>query len=56
MYSFRLQEQEWDSKEIFRHLEANYTQVFNDANLTEDYELGLRLFKLLQNELHKSVD
>lgn len=33
-------------REIFRTLEKNYTQVFNDANLTEDYELGLRLFKL----------
>ncbi|RPI17897.1 MAG: phage adsorption protein NrfB [Ignavibacteriae bacterium] len=31
---------------IFKHLEAHYTHVFNDANLTEDYELGLRLYKL----------
>ena len=31
---------------IFRDLEAHYPQVFNEANLTEDYELGLRLFKL----------
>jgi len=33
-------------RDIFLNLEKNYTQVFNDANLTEDYELGLRLFKL----------
>jgi adsorption protein B len=33
-------------REIFQTLEKNYPQVFNDANLTEDYELGLRLFKL----------
>jgi adsorption protein B len=33
-------------REIFKDLEKNYTRVFNDANLTEDYELGLRLFKL----------
>ncbi|MCX7877029.1 MAG: glycosyltransferase [Ignavibacteria bacterium] len=33
-------------REIFQNLEQNYPQVFNDANLTEDYELGLRLFKL----------
>lgn len=31
---------------IFKDLERKYTRVFNDANLTEDYELGLRLFKL----------
>lgn len=33
-------------REIFKALEKNYTRVFNEANLTEDYELGLRLFKL----------
>lgn len=33
-------------RKIFHDLEANYPQVFNEANLTEDYELGLRLFKL----------
>lgn len=33
-------------RDIFRALERNYKRVFNDANLTEDYELGLRLFKL----------
>ncbi len=33
-------------RDIFKTLEKNYTHVFNDANLTEDYELGLRLFKL----------
>ena len=33
-------------RQIFKDLEKNYTRVFNDANLTEDYELGLRLFKL----------
>jgi adsorption protein B len=33
-------------REIFKNLEANYEQVFNEANLTEDYEMGLRLFKL----------
>jgi adsorption protein B len=33
-------------REIFKALEKNYTHVFNDANLTEDYELGLRLYKL----------
>ena len=33
-------------RQIFRDLEANYSQVFNEANLTEDYELGLRLYKL----------
>jgi adsorption protein B len=33
-------------RDIFTVLEKNYAQVFNDANLTEDYELGLRLFKL----------
>jgi adsorption protein B len=33
-------------RDIFKALEKNYPQVFNDANLTEDYELGLRLFKL----------
>lgn len=33
-------------REIFKTLEKNYHQVFNDANLTEDYELGLRLYKL----------
>jgi len=33
-------------RQIFKTLETNYTRVFNDANLTEDYELGLRLFKL----------
>lgn len=33
-------------REIFQNLEANYPQVFNEANLTEDYELGLRLFKM----------
>lgn len=33
-------------REIFKTLERNYHQVFNEANLTEDYELGLRLFKL----------
>ena len=33
-------------REIFRNLESNYPQVFNEANLTEDYELGLRLFKM----------
>ena len=33
-------------RDIFKTLEKNYTQVFNEANLTEDYELGLRLFKL----------
>jgi adsorption protein B len=31
---------------LFKVLEKNYSQVFNEANLTEDYELGLRLFKL----------
>lgn len=33
-------------RDIFKTLERNYKQVFNEANLTEDYELGLRLFKL----------
>lgn len=33
-------------REIFQNLEKNYPQVFNEANLTEDYELGLRLFKM----------
>jgi adsorption protein B len=33
-------------REIFLNLEKNYPHVFNDANLTEDYELGLRLFKM----------
>ncbi len=33
-------------REIFTNLERSYTRVFNDANLTEDYELGLRLYKL----------
>ena len=33
-------------REIFKNLESNYEQVFNEANLTEDYEMGLRLFKL----------
>jgi adsorption protein B len=33
-------------RKIFKDLETNYAQVFNEANLTEDYELGLRLFKL----------
>ena len=33
-------------RDIFLNLEKNYTHVFNDANLTEDYELGLRLFKM----------
>jgi bacteriophage N4 adsorption protein B len=33
-------------RDIFKRLEREYHQVFNDANLTEDYELGLRLFKL----------
>lgn len=33
-------------REIFQNLERNYPQVFNEANLTEDYELGLRLFKM----------
>lgn len=33
-------------RDIFNRLEREYHQVFNDANLTEDYELGLRLFKL----------
>ena len=33
-------------REIFRNLESHYPQVFNEANLTEDYELGLRLFKM----------
>jgi len=31
---------------IFTNLEHSYTRVFNEANLTEDYELGLRLSKL----------
>ncbi len=33
-------------REIFMNLDAHYPQVFNEANLTEDYELGLRLFKM----------
>lgn len=33
-------------REIFKMFETKYTQVFNEANLTEDYELGLRLYKL----------
>lgn len=33
-------------REIFMNLDKNYPQVFNEANLTEDYELGLRLFKM----------
>ncbi len=33
-------------REIFLNLDKNYPQVFNEANLTEDYELGLRLFKM----------
>lgn len=33
-------------REIFMNLESHYPQVFNEANLTEDYELGLRLFKM----------
>lgn len=31
---------------IFKQLEHDYPQVFNEVNLTEDYELGLRLNKL----------
>jgi adsorption protein B len=33
-------------REIFTNLEHRYTRIFNEANLTEDYELGLRLSKL----------
>ncbi len=33
-------------REIFLNLDSHYPQVFNEANLTEDYELGLRLFKM----------
>jgi len=33
-------------RSIFTTLENNYPQVFNEANLTEDYELGLRLNKM----------
>jgi adsorption protein B len=33
-------------RDIFKTLEKNYTRVFNEANLTEDYELGLRLSKM----------
>jgi len=33
-------------REIFMNLDSHYPQVFNEANLTEDYELGLRLFKM----------
>jgi adsorption protein B len=33
-------------RDIFTNLEHSYTRVFNEANLTEDYELGLRLSKL----------
>lgn len=31
---------------IFTTLENKYIQVFNDVNLTEDYELGLKLYKM----------
>ncbi len=33
-------------RQIFTRLEHDYPQVFNEANLTEDYELGLRLNKI----------
>ncbi|MCC6865097.1 MAG: phage adsorption protein NrfB [Ignavibacteria bacterium] len=33
-------------REIFMNLDSHFPQVFNEANLTEDYELGLRLFKM----------
>ena len=33
------------TRKIFTFLEKNNEQVFNDANLTEDYELGIKLFK-----------
>jgi bacteriophage N4 adsorption protein B len=33
-------------REIFQRLEHDYPMVFNEVNLTEDYELGLRLNKL----------
>ena len=33
-------------RDIFKTLEKNYSRVFNEANLTEDYELGLRLSKM----------
>lgn len=31
---------------IFTTLENKYKQVFNEVNLTEDYELGLKLYKM----------
>lgn len=33
-------------RDIFKRLEHDGAQVFNEANLTEDYELGLRLNKM----------
>jgi len=33
-------------RDIFKILEHDNAQVFNEANLTEDYELGLRLSKM----------
>jgi bacteriophage N4 adsorption protein B len=39
------------SKGIFNYLEDNYPNLFNEHNLTEDYELGLRLHKLGYNVL-----
>ncbi len=34
------------SRKVFTYLENNYPNLFNEYNLTEDYELGLRLHKL----------
>ncbi|MGH2575387.1 MAG: glycosyltransferase [Ignavibacteria bacterium] len=33
-------------RELFKSLEEKYPKLFNDAILTEDYELGLRLYEL----------
>jgi adsorption protein B len=33
-------------RDLFEFLENNYGQVFNEHNLTEDYELGLKLHKM----------
>lgn len=34
------------SRKVFTYLETNYSYLFNEHNLTEDYELGLRLHKV----------
>jgi adsorption protein B len=42
-------------REIFSRLEKDYVHVFNNANLTEDYELGLRLNKLGYNTAYVNM-